>query len=75
MYGYDSKFLAEVSRVANTLLEEILSYLKTIEKAEVGKRQKFFFYCTYQNKQKINIQTILVHLRIKMSQMFYTTVL
>ena len=47
MYGYDSKFLAEVSRVANTLLEEILSYLKTIEKAEVGKQyfllnMKFF---------------------------------
>ncbi|XP_059139678.1 VPS35 endosomal protein-sorting factor-like [Physella acuta] len=39
MYGHDPKFLSEVKLMANTLIAEILSHLKSISTPENAKRQ------------------------------------
>ena len=35
LYGHDRKYLAEVDKMADTLLEEILNQLKLLDKPEV----------------------------------------
>ncbi|KAK3713118.1 hypothetical protein RRG08_036730 [Elysia crispata] len=39
MYGCDPKFVSELKAIANTVIGEILSHLKTISTPEYGKRQ------------------------------------
>ena len=36
LYGHDSKYLAEVDKMADTLLEEILNQLKLLDRPEVN---------------------------------------
>ncbi len=35
MYGHDPKFLHEVNKVCSTLLDQVLSHMKTLDKPEV----------------------------------------
>lgn len=57
LYGGDSKFLAEINKLSETLVSQILDHLKTLGKEEVCSYSAWFYTKPIKSHFKLKKQT------------------